>query len=118
MRTSFIILAVLFALNCGKPPKGEQGPAGEAGAVGERGLDGRSVEGPPGKDAELETIELCPSTTSSIGFKEYVLKIQGELYAVYASGQKIFMTKLKPGNYVTTDGRNCQFTVNAQGEVN
>jgi hypothetical protein len=101
-----VILAVLF-IGCGKP-ESVVGPRGEVGDTGAQGL--------PGQDAEIEVIELCP-TIAGDGFHEYLLRIEGDLFGVYAQGQRIFMTRLRPGSYATTDGRDCQFSVTQEGSV-
>lgn len=45
------------------------------------------------------------------GFNEVLLETsQGEVLAYFESGSRRFLTKLLPGNYVTTDGTNCHFT--------
>ena len=93
---------------------GAQGPQGVAGAQGPQGVAG--AQGEPGKDAQVEVIELCPAIAGD-GFHEYLLKINGALFGVYYDTGRTFMTKLKAGNYRTTDGRACYFSVGADGTV-
>lgn len=121
---------------------GERGPQGEQEPVGPQGLpgvgctvtevaggseisceDGTSAEvmnginGLDGVDGTgVVTIELCPSVSGGL-FKEYLAVIAGEVYGIYASGQKIGLTKLWPGNWTTTDGRTCNFTIGADNTV-
>lgn len=116
-------------------PQGEQGPQGPVGPKGETGescsvvklgsvtnitcgdttvqvADGTNgVDGVDGSDAQgIETLALCPELAGG-AFKEYLLKIGSDYYGVFVQGQKIGLTKLTPGNWVTTDGRNCHFTI-------
>lgn len=103
-RLFFIALFAVLTVACGKGPKGEPGKS----IVGPKGENGQ--------DAELEVIELCPDLQSNV-FHEYLLRINGDLFGVYAEGQKIFMARLSPGSYKTTDGRNCKFTVTSSLQV-
>jgi hypothetical protein len=64
----------------------------------------------------VEKIALCPDVSGGI-FVEYLLKISGEYFGVYASGQHIGLTKLFPGGWVTSDGRSCTFTLNPDGTL-
>lgn len=66
---------------------------------------------------QVSSITFCPTLSGGDGFPETGIYIGPELYAVYAKGQNIHFTRLTPGNYVTTDGRNCQFTVNQDNSV-
>lgn len=112
---------------------GAQGPAGQDGINGAScsvaGVpsgalvsctDGTSelvLNGSDGTDATpVETIELCPALTGG-SFKEHLFRISGALYGVYASGSRIGLAKLGPGNWVTTDGRNCHFTISILNQV-
>lgn len=74
---------------------------GAPGAPGQDGLDA----------AQITPILLCATSN------EYALKINGALYAVYVNrvNQLTYLAKLAVGNYITTDGTNCAFTVNADG---
>ena len=78
-------------------------------------------QGVPGIDGEdgsqIEVIQLCDGTAGNDGFTEYLLRIDGDLFGVYAQGQRIFLARLTPGAYRTTDGRNCPFLINADGSV-
>lgn len=113
--------------------EGAQGPAGQDGINGASCsvasvpsgaivscTDGSSelvLNGTDGIDATpIETIELCP-TVAGGSFKEYLLRINGALYGVYASGSRIGLTRLSPGNWVTTDGRSCHFTISILNQV-
>jgi len=124
---------------------GAEGPIGPQGPQGEPGLPGTScsvisisngatisctdgtivsvyngtngLNGTNGTNGSVITpIELCPNLSGGY-FHEYLLKIDGNLFAVYASGSNIGYTKLWPGSWVTTDGRSCHFTVNSNMNV-
>lgn len=79
-------------------PSGPQGPAGPQGSIG-----------------NMTPIQLCPGDTAS--YKEYGFVVGADLFAVYFdAGQSFaFMSKLSPGNYMTTDGGNCNFTYTNNG---
>lgn len=113
-----------------KGDKGDTGPQGPQGDSGTNGLSCTVSTVPNGSiiscedgttttvlnGTEIEEIELCPSVLGGT-FTEYLLKIDDALYGVYAKGQKIGLTKLTPGVWSTTDGRDCTFTVHADGNV-
>jgi hypothetical protein len=102
-------------------PKGDQGEPGISCAVHQTSEEtvfecaDNTYAVIPYED-EVETIELCPTVTGG-SFKEYLVKIDGQLFGVYASGQRIGVAKLWPGNWVSTDGRDCTFTVTNTYEV-
>lgn len=83
---------------------GEDGPQGPKGEDGEKGMN-----------ADILPVTLCPG--DSAPFPEFGLKVGTKLYAVYydASNSLGFLAEIKPGNYVTTNGSNCKFTVNEDG---
>lgn len=96
---------ILTGAACAKPEGSGNtvfsGPAGPAGPPG--------PQGEPGESSIIEVVPTCPGIPGN--YPEVLWRLDGKLYAVYASGQKIHLTELTPGNYVTTDGRNCHFTV-------
>lgn len=112
-------------------PTGPQGPVGPPGPQGQAGTPGTSCTVAPATGGAViscsdgtsqyvssgtvvENIELCP-TISGGTFHEYLEKISGFYYGVYASGQQIGRTRLWAGSWVTTDGRNCHFTITPSG---
>lgn len=111
-------------------PQGEPGPQGPQGDAGQNGLSCTVSTVPNGSviscedgttsaisdGTEIEEIKLCPSVLGGT-FTEYLLRINDSLYGVYAKGQKIGITKLTPGVWNTTDGRDCTFTVHGDGSV-
>jgi hypothetical protein len=139
MKYFFVLVAFFCAVGCGKikhelrgemgspGAAGVQGPMGPQGPVGPAGQNGTScsvvdtAEGvlitcSDGTFAEVmngqtvETVELCPELSGGV-FKEYLIYVDGVPFGVYAKGQTIGLTKLWPGNWQTTDGRNCHFTI-------
>lgn len=112
MRISLIVvLSVLLAIfAC----KGERGPAGLDGQ------DGQGTPGTPGLDGKnspqvIEGVTICPSVPGA--FPETILRVDSTLFAVYYQGTSIHLAELVQGTYVTTDGRNVVFTVNADSTL-
>jgi hypothetical protein len=124
---------------------GPQGPQGLPGADGSAGAPGLSctvstivngsyiscedgthatvlngTNGTDGVDGEdgtvVEEVQLCPNVSGG-DFQEYLLKIGGDYFGVYSHGSKIGLSKLWAGSWVTTDGRNCQFTIHSNGTI-
>jgi hypothetical protein len=91
-------------------PNGAQGAAGTSGSDGARGADGASGS----NGTVIVAVDLCPGITST-QYRETLLRIDGKLYGVYydAGAQRTFLSEIGPGSWVTTDGRSCYFTVNA-----
>lgn len=134
-------LLVLFALGgCSnegekeEPVQGEQGEPGEDGQDGKDGKDGKNgAQGPAGRDGldgrngtdgidgtspELDIFPVIPCPTVTGAYPEVLLCIANELYAVYDGGpQKDRLVLVPPGDYQTTDGRSCQFTVTEACEL-
>ena len=111
-------------VNNGAP--GASGPAGPSGAMGADGTAGVSglpgPAGPSGAAAISQTaVRLCADSTSA--FPEYGLRIGNALYAVYwgplngDSTSQAFLAHLAPGEYESTNGTGCLFTVNADGSI-
>jgi hypothetical protein len=87
---------------------GQDGVNGTNGANGQDGANG--VDGADGQDSIIEVINPCGVEG---GFEEVLFRLSnGKVYAVYFSGSLSFLTELTPGNYQTTDGHSCSFTVN------
>lgn len=63
------------------------------------------------QDNVVVMIDPCPSVKSK-DYKEMLFKLEsGALVAYFEDGGKRFLTVLTPGNYRTTDSRQCNFTV-------
>lgn len=97
---------------------------GEAGLNGEQGLPGvQGIPGIAGSDGAagaagtvVTPVKFCASDNST--YPEYGLMIGGELFAVNwgptpasPSVSQAFLTKLVAGNYMSTGGNNCLFSV-------
>ena len=131
MKYVLSVLLVMSLAACGNPAplRGPAGPTGPAGADGRDGIDGvNGLDGAPGATGptgpqgapgeSVTTIALCPGTPGQSGvFVEYLLRIEGELFGVYAQGQRIFLARLIPGSYETTDGRQCRFRITQEFAV-
>lgn len=93
--------------------QGEQGLAGEDGEDGTNGLNGQD-----GLDADqtyniVEIIDPCGDTPNK--YDEVILKLGNGTYLASfsdnANGLNTRFSILLPGNYRTTDGTNCNFTL-------
>lgn len=72
------------------------------------------TDGVDGVSGVIEVIDVCPENGK---FTEVILRLHtGELLAHYSHGNKQFLTIIGDGNYVTTDGYSCNFSV-VNGEV-
>jgi hypothetical protein len=132
------LAAISLLIGCSK--EGEKEPEtvqGETGQPGSDGKDGSSctvkdtddgaivlcedgssaviVNGQNGEDAEAPQLDIdpiipCPTVLGS--YPEVLLCIANELFAVYDGGpNKDRLVSVPPGSYVTSDGRNCNFSV-------
>lgn len=135
MNWSLVILLFVCALllSCGPNdntfipipgPRGLSGDQGNSGDKGDKGDQGnQGVQGPVGPGAtplppapeQTTLVKLCADDSST--FPEYGLCIDEELYAVYWSGSYAFLAKIIVGNYMSTNGTGCHFTVSANCEV-
>lgn len=116
MKSSIVLLvAALCLMSCGK--RGEPGPAGQSitGPKGDRGETGL-----PGQDAVLEVIDPCGDAAGIVD--EVLIRLaDGSVlcsFSANASGQNTRLSILPPGNYQTTDGSGCNFSIDANGNVN
>lgn len=123
--------------------QGEMGPKGEKGDEGDAGTscsvtyvangsiisctDGTSVvilngvDGADGQDAPptpYTVTGLIDPCGKQGQFDEVLLRLaNGSLLAHYASGSNQFLVVIGPGNYKTTDGTNCFFSINSNMEI-
>lgn len=95
----YFLAMILLITSCG--------PKGDNGYNGLNGKDGTTITAQ----------EFCPGLGGGTGFNESYLSLGGSLYAVYYDGSHTALVRLTPNNYVTTDGRNCHFTVTADSQV-
>jgi hypothetical protein len=106
---------VALCFSCGMKKQQQQQPP--AGAPGPQGPAGE--QGPPGLNGTFITPVLpCPDLAGA--FPEVLLCIDETLYAVYdgnGANKDVRYVELIPGNYVTTDGRGCNFTVIQNCEI-
>lgn len=117
-----IIIALTF-VGCGRGPEGRPGKdafgyIGPQGPAGQNGQDG--AQGPAGAAAVLEVIDPCGDAPDVVD--EVILRLaNGQLLASFsqnASGLNTRFAVITQGSYVTTDGSNCAFSVDANGNVN
>lgn len=93
---------------------GVQGSQGLQGVRGLAGLDGAA-------GSIVTPVKFCNSDHSA--YPEYGLYVGGRLFAVYwgstpsSSASQAFLAEILPGNYQSTGGNNCAFTVTSIGTV-
>ncbi len=93
--------------------KGDKGDTGDAGQDGQNGQDGAPA--PVNPYAITSVIDPCGDQA---GFDEVLLKLaNGTILAHYSDGAKQFLVTIGTGNYVTTDGNACYFSVHNDGSV-
>ena len=100
-------------------PRGAEGAQGPAGRDGLDGVDGspgvkgdQGEPGMPGASGSIITPVIpCPSKSGS--YPEVLLCIENKLYASFTSNNHhdVRYAEVGPGNYQTTDGRACVFSV-------
>lgn len=119
-----LLAASLLLLNTGCAARGFTGPQGPAGPKGEDGAPGEP--GPPGADglpgtpavgAALSAVINPCGDDPAVAYEEVLLKFSDGTILAYFAGSGGFLVALTPGNYVTTDGTNCHFTVYNTGAV-
>jgi hypothetical protein len=90
---------------------------GADGKDGQDGQDGRDLL--PGAYSVVNLVDFCgdaPGVNDEVG----LVLGNGKILVLFVSGgagSMHFLTLLNPGNYVTTDGTSCHFTVNADGTI-
>ena len=97
---------------------GQDGIDGTNGSDGKDGVNGKDgVDGAPAPLQPYDVVEIIDPCADSL-LDEVLLKFaNGKFLAHYSSGNKQFFTLLNPGNYITTDGTQCRFSITESGEV-
>jgi len=86
---------------------GVDGINGTNGADGLNGTDG--LDAPPTPYTVTEMVDPCGDESQ---FDEILLRLaNNQLVAHFSSGALEFLTIIGPGNYTTTDGTGCTFTI-------
>lgn len=130
MRQLFTVAISLMLCACAL--QDATGPMGPEGAPGrsctltqlENGVliqcpDGTSsvvmngVDATPNAYSILEFIRPCPDKSYEVLMRLY----NREIIAHYSDGNKQYLRFIGPGNWKTTDGTNCQFTIDADMNV-
>lgn len=99
---------------------GVDGAQGEQGVQGEQGL-----QGPKGEDAtptEFSVVEVIdPCGDAPNVYDEILLKLaNGQILALFvdnANGKNPRFSFITKGDYITTDGSNCRFSVTSDNRV-
>ena len=80
---------------------------------GQDGVDGSPAPTTPYSITEV--IDLCGTQP---GFNEVLLRTHNnKLISHFSSGSNQFLALIGPGNYISTDGKNCYFTVHPDMSV-
>lgn len=64
--------------------------------------------------SEIETITLCPERNGA--YKQVLFRIDDKLYTIYTR-RGTRLAEIGPGNYRSTDGRNCRYEITQELEV-
>jgi len=106
-------------------PAGPQGPNGNNGNNGSQGAQGaQGAQGNNGSNGSngsagtsVTPVKFCSNDNTS--FPEYGLMVGDKLFAVYwgttpgsPNAKQAFLALITPGNYQSTGGNNCSFTIN------
>lgn len=120
----------LITCQDGTSARVDKGPKGEVGQAGQNGMDAQPctvsqglnmflITCPDGSYSTINNItpvKFCQDDTS--GFPEYGFRIGDSVYATYWDASKgAFTAKLTPGNYRSTNGTGCLFTLNVDGSI-
>jgi hypothetical protein len=103
MKKLFLLLTITA---CGRGPKGDVGAQGPQGPKGDAGINGVvDVLNPCGPEGAFEEILLRLNT--------------GEIIAVFDGGphKDRLVVLTYPNSYSTTDGFNCEFELDENGEL-
>lgn len=124
-----LLILALLALPACKGPQGTHGihgingVDGQPGAQGPAGADGQDgAVGPAGQNAPPTPytpigLENPCGDAPSVADEIFIRMANGDLIASYGTGNSVRFAVLTPGNYVTTDGDNCTFTIAADGSI-
>lgn len=110
-----LYIALLLFTACGK--QGDVGPAGPAGERGAQGIPGiNAIVSAYSIDSVIDPCGDAPGVID-----EVLLKLHnGQLLVSFSDNTKGDNTRfaiLSAGNYHTTDGSNCNFSVDSLGNV-
>jgi hypothetical protein len=97
---------------------GADGSDGVDGTDGKDGIDGQDgANGAPAPLQPFDVVDIIDPCADS-PLDEVLLKFaNGKILAHFASGTNQHFTLLNPGNYITTDGTQCRFSITESGDV-
>lgn len=110
----YYLLILIFLLSCGQNNTSLSDTKYPSCTI-----SGQTISCPDGSSLTVDNItpvKLC--TDDSTPFPEYGFKLNGKLYGVYWDPNKgAFWALITPGNYMSTNGTGCHFTLNQDGTV-
>lgn len=89
----FLVLTLLFISACGQ----------DAGT------------NPPPAQPYAQVVEVCTELRAE--YPDYILKTRNGVFMVEQDDECIELTRLQPGYYTTSDGRNCQVLITKEFNV-
>lgn len=104
----FILTLIFLTLTACKGPAGANGQNGAQGPAGQ--------DAPPTPYTPVGLVNPC-GDAPGIADEVFIEMANGTLVASYGTGNSVRFAVLTPGSYITTDGDNCTFTINANGEL-
>lgn len=98
---------------------GVDGTNGIDGIDGENGINGEDGEdGTDGVDTEGDNIMIIDPCGKETTHDEILMSINGNSYIAFFEKKSYqYLTELVPGDYMTSDGTNCRFTISETGEI-
>lgn len=115
-----ITLLLVLGLTSCAGPRGNDGTNGLDGDPGAPGLNGSNgLDAPPTPYTPVALVNPC-GDAPGIADEVFIQMANGQLVVSFsdsASGQNTRFAILMPGNYQTTDGDHCTFTLSADGTI-
>jgi hypothetical protein len=120
MKYLVLILGVLFLVSGCATESEALGAASSGGGGGSGGSSGSNSCTPSGGTVVVQPIAtqyLIPCPENIGAYPALLYKNNNNVFAVSQSGNNIQYVHLSAGNYTSTDGRSCNYTVNTDGTV-
>lgn len=113
-KMKYLILLMILVVGCAKDTGQNTGAGGTPGPQGPPG-----VSAAPTAYTPVALLDPC-GTNPSIHNEVFIKMSDGTVLASFsddAAGDNTRFSVLTPGTYTTTDGDNCTFTIDAQGNI-